>query len=249
MGGPKFGQDYGAVSSLSFNLDASRLLVGFSKGKILVYDVISGKLQIALSEDAHPLGSAILHARFTDQANLALVCDSGGSVFEITFRKTAMMIPGSGSYTSRCVFSGSRGEVCTIEPLSLGGAAAAAADNGGGQFPGSSSSNHSLSEHVIVAFATISKLIVLSLRPSMKVLFTHALVGRSDTLPVISWQFVTIQTTNADKVVDPVIAFGRQSTIYFYQVSSSILVVNYPPRRLWQKSDNISDLFLITNIF
>ena len=107
MGGPKFGQDYGAVSSLSFNVDSSCLLVGFSKGKVLEYDVATGKLLLSLSEDAHPMGSAIIHARFTDQPNLALICDSGGSVFEISFRRTM----GIRGYQSRCVFSGSRGEV------------------------------------------------------------------------------------------------------------------------------------------
>ena len=59
---------------------------------------------------------------------------------------------------------------------------------------------------------------MLNIRSFMKVLFNHPLVGRSDTLPILSWQFVIIQTSSSDKVVDPVIAFGRQSTIMFYQV-------------------------------
>ena len=112
--------------------------------------------------------------------------------------------------------------MCTIEPLSLA------------QYP-----SHSLSDQVIVAFASISKLIVLSLRPSMKVLFTHALVGRSDTLPIISWQFVTIQTSNSEKVVDPVIAFGRQSTIYFYQVFFLLTSLNIGCYRSRIKNDMI----------
>jgi hypothetical protein len=77
-----------------------------------------------------------------------------------------------------------------------------------------------LSDRTILALATISKVIVLTLRPTTKVLFTHGLVGKSETLPVLSWQCVVIQTSNAHKVVDPVLAFGRQSTIHFYQVSS-----------------------------
>ncbi len=124
--------------------------------------------------------------------------NAGGSVFEIAFKRTL----GIRGYNSRCIFSGSRGEVCTFEPLSLSS-----------QYP-----NHSLSDRTILALATISKVIVLTLRPVMKVLFTHSLVGRSETLPVLSWQCVVIQTSNAHKVVDPVLAFGRQSTIHFYQV-------------------------------
>lgn len=55
-----------------------------------------------------------------------------------------------------------------------------------------------------------------------QVLFTHSLVGSSSTLPLISWQFVVIQTKKKEKVVDPVITFGRQNTIYFYQVSNMV---------------------------
>ena len=113
------------------------------------------------------------------------------------------MLGGAGrrGFSTRCIFSGSRGEALAIEPLSLAA------------YP-----EHSLGSGIVVAMATISKVIVLSLRPSMKVLFNHSLVGRSDTLPILSWQFVIIQTATSDRVVDPVIAFGRQSTIMFYQV-------------------------------
>ena len=116
------------------------------------------------------------------------------------------MLSGAGrrGFSTRCIFSGSRGEALAIEPLSLAA------------YP-----EHSLGSGVVVAMATISKVIVLSLRPSMKVLFNHSLVGRSDTLPILSWQFVIIQTASSDRVVDPVIAFGRQSTIMFYQVRNT----------------------------
>ncbi len=48
--------------------------------------------------DAHPIGSAVTHVRFTDDATVALAADSGGSVFEITFRRK---LPGIRGYTSR----------------------------------------------------------------------------------------------------------------------------------------------------
>ena len=55
--------------------------------------------------------------------------------------------------------------------------------------------NHPLSNRIIVAMATISKVIVLTIRPAMKVLFTFPLMGSSKSLPILSWQFVIIQTT------------------------------------------------------
>ena len=134
--------------------------------------------------------------------SLALICDSGGSVFELSFKRTL----GIRGCDSRCIFSGSRGEVCTLEPLSIAS-----------QYP-----NHRLSDRSIVALATISKVIVLTIRPSMKVLFTHPLVGRSNTLPLLGWQFVIIQMSKENKVVDPVLAFGRQSTLHFYQLSEDL---------------------------
>ena len=39
-------------------------------------------------DEIHPMGSAVIHARFTDDPNLALIGDSGGSVFEVTFKRT-----------------------------------------------------------------------------------------------------------------------------------------------------------------
>ncbi len=197
MGGTSFGQQFGPVSSLAISADCQRLLVGFAKGQLLEFDLQSGKQVLELPE-AHPQGSAVLHIKLTDNPSVVLVCDSGGSVFEVQFKRTM----GIRGYTSRCLFSGSRGEVCAVKPLSL-------ADH----------PNHWLGhQRLIVAMATISKVIVLALTPGAKVLFTHPLVGRSDSLPVLSWQFVVIQTSKAEKVVDPVLAFARQSTVYFFQV-------------------------------
>ena len=77
-----------------------------------------------------------MHFKFTDSPTLALCSDSGGSVFELNFRRT-MGIRGC---DSKCLFSGSRGEVCCLEPLLL----------------------HQLNSHplhgvVLVAMATLSK--------------------------------------------------------------------------------------------
>ena len=203
LGGANYGRDCGSVSCLAFDNNAeegpTRLLVGFAKGHIIEYDLTTGKLLRKLDE-AHPIGSAIIRARFTEEKALALISDAGGSVFELSLKKTL----GLRSYSSRCIFSGSRGEVCTFEPL--------------GQY----SSHASLSNRIVVALATISKVIVLTIRPVMKVLFTFPLSGGTKTLPLLAWQFVIIQTSKNSKVVDPVLAFGRQNVIHFYQLSESL---------------------------
>lgn len=55
-------QDQGSVSSLGFNHDCSRLLAGFARGLILMYDVVNGKL-LRTMNDTHPPGTAVLHVK------------------------------------------------------------------------------------------------------------------------------------------------------------------------------------------
>ncbi|XP_070696841.1 vacuolar protein sorting-associated protein 8 homolog isoform X3 [Pempheris klunzingeri] len=112
LGTKATGTEFGAVSALSINHDCSRLLCGFAKGQIMMWDLANGKLLRTIT-DAHPPGTAILHVKFTDDPTLAVCNDSGGSVFELAFRR----VMGMRSCDSRCLFSGSKGEVCCIEPL------------------------------------------------------------------------------------------------------------------------------------
>lgn len=67
---------------------------------------------------------------------VALVGDSGGSVFELRLRRALVRRAPAG----RCLFSGSRGEVVTFEPL-------LAADR----------PDHPLQPQMLVAMATMSK--------------------------------------------------------------------------------------------
>lgn len=85
LGSTSVGGQYGAISALSINTDCSRLLCGFAKGQITMWDLASGKLLRSIT-DAHPPGTAILHIKFTDDPTLAICNDSGGSVFELTFK-------------------------------------------------------------------------------------------------------------------------------------------------------------------
>ncbi|XP_071448355.1 vacuolar protein sorting-associated protein 8 homolog isoform X2 [Hetaerina americana] len=192
--------EFGAVSALSLNHDCSRLLVGFAKGAIFMYDLSCGRLLRTLS-DAHPPATAVLHLKFTDSPTLALCADSGGSVFELSFKRTM----GVRGCDSRCLFSGSRGEVVALEPLLLLN-----------RHP----SQHPLREVVAVAMATLSKVIVVTIRPRMRVIFTHSLHSSNpSTLPLLAWQFVVIQAADGSRVIDPVLAFARESTIHFFQMS------------------------------
>ena len=42
--------------------------------------------------------------------------------------------------------------------------------------------------------------------------------GDPSTLPLVAWQFVIIQVTSSERIIDPVIAFARDKHIHFFQV-------------------------------
>lgn len=201
LGGLQVGANYGAVSCLAFNTDSTRLLAGFARGQLMEFDVVTGKVLRDLAE-VHPPGSAVTQVKYSDDSNTAFLADSGGSVFELTMKRG---LRGAGA-SARCIFSGSRGEVCSMEPLLVS------------QFyPG-----HPLADYSILAMATISKVITVTVRPKLKVLMTSPLKGDPASLPVICWQFVVIQSQAYNKVVDPVLTFARDDTVHFYQVTVNL---------------------------
>ncbi|XP_074642624.1 vacuolar protein sorting-associated protein 8 homolog [Tubulanus polymorphus] len=197
LGSTAVGAQYGSVSALSFNKDCTRLLCGFARGQITMWDITNGKLLRTIT-DAHPPGTAVLHIKFTDDLTIATCNDSGGSVFELEFKR----LIGVRTCESRCLFSGSRGEVCVIEPLHMN----------------YQIKDHPMKDVLVLAMGTLSKVLVVTLRPKLKVMFMHPLKGDPTTLPILAWQFVIIQVSDSDRVIDPVLAFGRDRTIYFYQV-------------------------------
>ena len=142
LGGLDIGNNYGAVSSLAFNADSTRLLAGFARGQLMEFDVVSGKVMRDLA-DVHPPGSAVTQVKYSDDSNTAFLADSGGSVFELSLKKG---LRGAGA-TARCIFSGSRGEVCSMEPLRMAA------------YPG-----HPLANYSTLALATISKVITVTVR-------------------------------------------------------------------------------------
>lgn len=200
LGSRQLGEQYGSVSALGFNSDCTRLLCGYAKGQLTMWDLTSGKLLRTIT-DIHPPQTAILHAKFTDDPTLAICSDSGGSVFELNFRK----VLNNRTCESVCIFSGSRGEVCAVEPLRVG----------------QEIRHHPAHDVSLLALGTVTKVIVVTVRPILRVRFTHPLKADPDTLPLLSWQFVVIQVSAATRIIDPVLAFGRQNLLFFFQVNIS----------------------------
>ncbi|KAM8739114.1 vacuolar protein sorting-associated protein 8 homolog [Acanthopagrus schlegelii] len=193
LGSKATGAEFGAVSALSINHDCSRLLCGFAKGQITMWDLANGKLLRTIN-DAHPPGTAILHVKFTDDPTLAVCNDSGGSVFELAFRR----VMGMRSCDSRCLFSGSKGEVCSIEPLHAP----------------QDFRDHPITHYSLLAMASLTKILVIGLKPSLKVWMTFP-YSKSDpsSVPQLAWQFVPVQ-----KTVNPVLAFSKGDTVHFLLV-------------------------------
>ncbi|NXQ87286.1 VPS8 protein, partial [Nyctibius grandis] len=193
LGSTAVGAQYGAISALSINNDCSRLLCGFAKGQITMWDLASGKLLRSIT-DAHPPGTAILHIKFTDDPTLAICNDSGGSVFELSFKR----VMGVRTCESRCLFSGSKGEVCCIEPLH---AKAELRD-------------HPITQYSLLAMASLTKILVIGLKPSLKVWMTFP-YGRMDpsSVPLLAWHFVAVQSS-----VNPMLAFCRGDVVHFLLV-------------------------------
>ncbi|XP_034465327.1 vacuolar protein sorting-associated protein 8 homolog isoform X1 [Hippoglossus hippoglossus] len=193
LGTKTTGAEFGAVSALSINHDCSRLLCGFAKGQITMWDLANGKLLRTIT-DAHPPGTAILHIKFTDDPTLAVCNDSGGSVFELAFRR----VMGMRTCDSRCLFSGSKGEVCCIEPLR------APPDF----------RDHPITHYSLLAMASLTKILVIGLKPTLKVWMTFP-YSKSDpsSVPQLAWQFVPVQ-----KTVNPILAFCKGDTVHFLLV-------------------------------
>lgn len=148
--------------------------------------------------DAISPNAGVLNIRWTSRPTLALSLDSGGSVWSLSFTRR-MGIRGC---DSRCLFSGARGEVCALEPLII------------------NDERHPLQQnYTLVALATLSKFFILMIRPRLKVVKYHMLNGPPDSLPLLSWQMVLIQSADSSRSVDPVLATGRGSSLYFHQLT------------------------------
>lgn len=94
-------------------------------------------------------------------------------------------------------------QVCAVEPLSFG------------------LMEHPLKNFCIAALATLSKFIVVTIRPRLKVIKFHPLTGPGECLPLLAWQMVLIQSADTTRVVDPVLAAVRGNNLFFHQVKNT----------------------------
>ncbi|KAH8390618.1 hypothetical protein KR215_007765 [Drosophila sulfurigaster] len=186
----------GAVSSLAFNADSTRLLAGFARGLVAMIDTQSGDVLRELNDVITP-NTGVLHVKWTSRSSLALCADAGGSVWSLSFTRKL----GIRGCSSRCLFSGARGEVCAVEPLIM--------DVQG---------RHELDQYCIVALATLSKYFIVTVRPRLRVIKYHALQGPADCLPLLAWHLVLIQAADTSRSVDPVIVVGRGNQLFFHQL-------------------------------
>jgi vacuolar protein sorting-associated protein 8 len=94
-------------------------------------------------------------------------------------------------------------QVCCIEPLVI------------------EQSSHPASGALLFAMASLTKVLVVGLRPELLVYFSHQLTGSSSTFPLVAWQCVSIRVSETVRVNDPVLAFARDCTIFFVHVGIS----------------------------
>ena len=193
--------------------------------------------------DACPSGNAILNLKFTDDSKLACFSDSGGSVFMLEFKR----VMGVRGADLTCLFSGSRGEVCHIEPLKFEKFSETIIDKLNVNAIRTSSikkhlneTNELFNKYSLLAMASFTKIFIVSLRPKLTVLFTYPLSGGIKYLPIINWQFVIFQPQPqlqpqqqneregdteqqeqnlSKRFITPILACARESLIYFFQIN------------------------------
>jgi hypothetical protein len=132
---------------------------------------------------------------------------------------------------STCVFSGSRGEVCHIEPLKFEKFSESIVeklqknnDSARSSITKKNLDNADIlfGKYSMLAMVSFTKIFVVTLRPKLTVLFTYSLIGNARYLPICSWQFVIMQpknsTNNTKRYMTPVLACARESTIHFFQI-------------------------------
>lgn len=200
----------GAVSAVNLNSDATRLLAGYARGRIQMYDTSNGKVLRNIAPDCHAPETAILNIKFTHDPTVALFSDSGGSVYVLQFTRHLKR-----DYQSKCLFSGSRGEVCTIEPLLFFHLQDSVTNDTHEKLE-----QHPLKSMYLVALATFTKVFLLALKSheNVKILHVHKLVGSNSTLPILKWQFIIVKISDQTNCVNPVLAAVRDRQLSFLQV-------------------------------
>ena len=184
---------------IGINVDCDRLLCGYARGQVTMWDLVKGQC-LRVITDAHPIGYAVLHIQFADDRTMAMLSDSSGSVYTLNFKRALTR-----TCDSSCFFSGSKGEVCTMVPLHIS----------------PNLKDSPLYESSLLAMASLTKLIVVNMKPKPVAVFTQRLNGPENTLPLLGWHFTLVEVEQNRKQVVPVLAFARHKTIVFFKVEKA----------------------------
>lgn len=196
------GAQFGFVSSLSFNVDCTRILCAFARGQVMMWDLTTGRLLRSIS-DAHFPNAGVVHVKFTDDRSIAVTCDNRGSVFELKFRH----LIGVRTCEAQCLFSGVRGETCIVEPLRLQNVLPDAIDR----------------DLELIAMASLSKVLIVAIRPQLKVYYVQRLVGDQTAMPLLAWQCIYLRAVGC---VRPALAIAKDQNVKIVYVSISLLWAN-----------------------
>nr|XP_014352866.1 PREDICTED: vacuolar protein sorting-associated protein 8 homolog [Latimeria chalumnae] len=179
------------------------MLCGFAKGEIIQWDLENGKVLRTIAK-AHHFPAAVCNIKFTDDPSLAVFTDSIGSAFELQFKRAV----GGKTCETRCLFSGMKGKVCCVEPLCIK----------------EHSPGHPVSQFSLLAMASLTKLLIVCLKPVLKVMFTapYGKTGPS-SVPLLAWQLVCIKDS-----MEPLLAFCRGTNVRFFHAKSNGDQVDFP---------------------
>ncbi|XP_065882689.1 vacuolar protein sorting-associated protein 8 homolog isoform X2 [Dysidea avara] len=195
---PSGPEKFGAVSAVTINFNSTRLLVGYAKGPVTKWDLTNFQC-LQECTTGFPPGHAVLQVKFTNSPSTAVFLNSGGSIFVLEFSKML----GLRSYSAHLVFSGSHGEACYMEPLCL-----------------PDQPNYILNKYFLLVIATVSKMMVVTFKPTVKLLTTLSLQTPPKYLPLLSWQFCVVRT-NTGTTVDPILTCVRGDQVTYVQAHVS----------------------------
>jgi len=73
----------------------------------------------------------------------------------------------------------------------------------------------------LLAMASLTKLIVVNMKPKPIAVFTRKMSGPETTLPLLGWHFTLVEVEPNRKQVAPVLAFARHQTILLFKVEKA----------------------------
>ncbi|XP_027196188.2 vacuolar protein sorting 8 [Dermatophagoides pteronyssinus] len=190
----KHNKEFGSISSVTINRESTRLVAGGSRGSISLWNLISYEM-LRVINDLNGLYSSILSISYLSNDHFVVLNDTSGSIFIMDVRKKNSRL--------QCVFSGSRGEALVLKPLTYD------------DIPHDQPEFNGIEQICLLAMATVSKMIVISLRPSVVVHFTTTLRSTHlEYLPLIAWNL----SFKYGNECMPLLTFGRQNQIFIHRM-------------------------------